>query len=81
MWLVGKQQRLYDFVASRPQGSTNRQIKEALYWDNPNGGPDDIAGKLVPVMVWQVNKKLKQLRLKIASQGGPSALYKLHSLC
>jgi hypothetical protein len=67
-------QRLYDYIASHPAGVTGTQVLGAIYWDRPDGGPDD--RKIVHVMVNQTNKRLRQYGLVINSRT-PGRLYRL----
>jgi hypothetical protein len=71
-------QRLYDFVAKRPQGATREQIADAIYADDPDGGPDTI--NAIKALIWRMNVRLKSKHLAIRGTLGRGADYRLVQL-
>jgi len=71
-------QRLYDFVASRPQGTTREQIADAIYAEDPNGGPDSPSA--IKALIWKMNNRLKPEHLAIRGTMGCGSSYRLVQL-
>jgi hypothetical protein len=71
-------QRLYDFVAKRPQGVTRNEIADAIYAEDPNGGPDSEGA--VKALIWRMNITLRAHKLKIRSSMGRGSVYRLVQL-
>jgi hypothetical protein len=79
--LQGKIRRRYwDFISRHPEGVTKNQIFDAVYGDDPNGGP--LRGDLVVrVNVYHINKVLRKHGLRVTGRpGGPGAVYRLVKL-
>jgi hypothetical protein len=71
--------RYFDALAKAPDGLTREQILNAVYADDPNGGPD--AYETVRQHIFEINKTLAKHGLKIKSPlGGPGARYYLVQL-
>lgn len=70
-------QRVFDFIANNA-GVTTRQVMDAVYADDPDGGPDDL--KNIAVQVCFINKVIAKQGLKIKSTRGPGATYSLVAL-
>jgi hypothetical protein len=69
---------MFDYVASHPEGVTSWQILDAVYADDPAGGPDST--NVVSVTKWFINLKLKELGLSariVSERGGPGSIYRL----
>jgi hypothetical protein len=72
-------QRLYDFVAKRPAGVTTNQIADAIYGDDPNGGPD--SPNAVKALIWRLNVILKvKHHMAIRGSMGRGSIYRLVQL-
>ena len=70
-------QRIYDYVAARPQGSPVNQIADYVYADDPDGGPEN-AAVCIRTQIYFINSKcLRALGLEIRGKSGPQGLYKL----
>jgi hypothetical protein len=69
---------MVDYLAKHPEGSTVWQILEAIYADDPSGGPEQ--HNIVPVMKLHANKHLHRQGWHIKSSGGPGSLYTLVKL-
>jgi hypothetical protein len=72
-----RRQAMFDYVARHPEGVTVWQILEAVWSDDPNGGPE--LRNIVSVMAMQINIKLEKLGFsgRIRGSGGPGSLYRL----
>lgn len=68
-----RRRRLLDYVGNHPEGVTVWQIIDAIYWDDPNGGPDK--HNCISVMVKQMNRTLIPQGYKIRGTGGPGSRY------
>jgi hypothetical protein len=69
--------RVYDFIRKNPRGVTRQQVADAVYRDDPNGGPDS-ATSVISATVWHINKKLRKHGVRIyGGGGGPGARYRL----
>ena len=73
-----RRQAMVDYLAKHPEGATVWQIMEAVYADDPNGGPEN--GQIIPVMKLHANKYLNRQGWHIKSSGGHGALYTLVKL-
>lgn len=72
-------QRIYEFVAKHPEGVSRYQIMEAVYADDPDGGPE--SHSTVGVHIMQMNRQvLYRLGLMIRSPSGRGAEYKLRAV-
>ena len=78
VFLPKMQQRIYDYIARHPQGSNRQQIIDAIYWDDPNGGPDWLNG--ISVQIRHINKRINVLGIIIKGTGGPGSVYRLRSI-
>lgn len=72
-------QRVFDTIARHTArgGIGRRELVDAIYADDPNGGPD--TDKCVTVHVYHINQLFKKrgLSLRIRSTGGIGAVYRL----
>jgi UDP-N-acetylglucosamine transferase subunit ALG13 len=69
---------MFDYVAGHPEGVTVWQILDAVYADDPNGGPSK--HNIVSVMKFGINQKLKKLGISariVATGGGAGSIYRL----
>jgi hypothetical protein len=73
-----RRQAMVDYIARNPQGVTVWQIIDAVYADDPNGGPED--HNIVSVMAKAANKKLEGLGWRIKGTGGPGSTYSLQKV-
>lgn len=72
--------QLYRLVKAKPSLLGAPQLVEALYADDPNGGPDD-ALKCVHVAINRMNKHPARVGEKIkADHRGPGATYSVVSI-
>ena len=71
--LAPTQQKLFEYVANNPRGVTRKQCQDHLYWDRPDGGPDNPG--IISVMANQINKKIAKYGLQITAE--KRRLYKL----
>jgi hypothetical protein len=71
-------QRLYDFVAKRPDGATREEIADFIYADDPNGGPDSPSA--IKALIWRMNNRLKSERVAIRGRMGRGSNYRLVAL-
>jgi hypothetical protein len=69
---------MVDYIAKHPEGSTVWQIMDAVYADDPNGGPTE--HNIVSVMATAANSKLIERGWKIKATGGPGSIYTLVKL-
>lgn len=69
-------QAIYDYVAKHPHGVTRDQIFNAVYGDDPNGGPIDM--QVIAVTVHHINKALAGTGTYIRNTGGRWGVYKLY---
>ena len=60
-------QRIYDAVKRRP-GITAQELRDWVWADDPNGGPE--SRKVLHVHVSQLNHLLAPLGIMVRSQGG-----------
>ena len=68
------QQRIFDYVADHPDGVPMRNIMDAVYFDDPNGGP---LGH-IRSRIWFLNKKLREFGYNYqvkSKRRGAGALY------
>jgi hypothetical protein len=73
-----RRQAMFDYIAKHPEGVTVWQTLDAVYADDPSGGPTD--HNVVSVMKLIINRRLEKLGLsaRIKSTGGGSgAVYRL----
>jgi hypothetical protein len=73
-----RRQAMFDYIASHPEGVTVWQILDAVYADDPNGGP--MTHNVVSVMKWFINVRLERLGMSariVSVRGGPGSLYRL----
>jgi hypothetical protein len=70
-------QRLFNFISERPNGASVQEIMDAVYWDDPKGGPTRHG--VVAVMVRTINEKLDRIGypFMIRGTGGPGSRYSL----
>jgi hypothetical protein len=69
-------QRIFDYIAKYPEGVTSRRIIDAVYADDPDGGPDSM--NIVTVTVRQINKRIVPLGYRIdGDRGGVGSKYRL----
>ena len=71
-------QRLYDFVSKRPDGVNSQEIADAIYADDPDGGPDSLDA--IKALIWRMNNRLKPKRLAIRGTLGRGSAYRLVAL-
>jgi hypothetical protein len=73
-----RRQAMFDYVAMHPEGVTVWQILDAVYADDPSGGPSQ--HNVISVMKVAINERLKKMgvsaRITATSIGG-GALYRL----
>ena len=67
--------RIYDFVKNHPGGSNRNQIIDAVYADDPDGGPEHAA--TISMHVYQMRRVLNPLGLTITSPRGRGASFRL----
>jgi hypothetical protein len=73
-----RRQAMFDYVAMHPEGVTVWQILDAVYADDPSGGPS--LHNIVSVMKFGINQRLKKLGLSariVAARGGQGSVYRL----
>jgi hypothetical protein len=68
-------QRIYDYICRHPEGVTRRQVIDAVYGHDPDGGP--LVMNVVSVHIQKMNDVLANHGLRIASSGGPYSVYRL----
>ena len=66
--------RIYDFIAKHPEGVSRDQILDAVYADDPDGGPTPQA---VSVHIFLMRRVLNPLGLTITSPRGRGASFRL----
>ncbi len=71
-------QRLYDFVAKRPDGVNSQEIADAIYADDIDGGPDSLGA--IKALIWRMNNRLKPKHLAIRGTLGRASAYRLVQL-
>jgi hypothetical protein len=71
-------QRIVNLIAGRPDGITRREIIDAVYASDPNGGPD--TENVISVLVKRANEDLADQGYRITSDGGPGSRYRLRRL-
>ena len=71
-------QRIYEYIAAHPEGVSRRQVVEAVYADDPDGGPEYM--NVIAVHVKQMNPKLATLGVRLVASGGPHSVYRLVAL-
>lgn len=71
-------QRLYDYVASHPQGVWREQIADHIYAEDPNGGPDSPGA--IKALIWRMNCRLRSEKLAIRGSMGRGSAYTLVQL-
>lgn len=79
--LVGNQKKIVDLIfRAGKNGIPSDALFERLYLNDAEGGP--LTGrKILAVMVWHLNKKLKPLGYKIGSSGqGVPGIYRWEKL-
>lgn len=69
------QRRLVDVLSKAPDGLEINRVKELLYSNDPDGGPE--TNNIIAVMASQINRKMSKHGLKIKSSGGRFAIYSL----
>jgi DNA-binding response OmpR family regulator len=67
--------RIYEFIATHPQGVTRRQIMVAVWADDPDGGP--LFANVVSVHVRDMRPILEREGLTISCAKGAGATYRL----
>jgi hypothetical protein len=70
--------RIYEYVTRHPEGVNRRQIFDAVYGDDPDGGPENF--NVISVHAKEMNKTLAKLGVRLASSGGPFSVYRLVAL-
>ena len=73
-----RRQRLVNLVAGRPDGITRRELMDAIYADDPNGGATTM--NTISVFVHWANLQLKNQGWHIRSTRGPGSRYYLEKL-
>lgn len=71
-------QRLYDYIAKHPEGAKREDIADAIYADDPNGGPDSPSA--IKALIWRMNARLRSEHLAIRGTMGFGSVYKLVAL-
>lgn len=74
--LSGNERFVYDLLCRRLDGMTNPEISDALYADDPEGGPDT-AEKRVANYIYRINRKLRGTGSRIVGTRGPGAVFRL----
>lgn len=69
---------IYDYVTNRPYGVTTEQIVRFVYAHDPNGGPED--SSTVRVLIYRMNKVLKNHGVKISCPKGQGGVYAMRPL-
>lgn len=71
-----RRQALLEYVLRYPEGVTRSQILDAIYADDPDGGPEN--QNIVAVMVKHINDILEKQKKKvrIRGSGGPGSIYR-----
>jgi hypothetical protein len=64
---------IYEYVRKHP-GCNVRQIQDAIYADDPNGGPDT---NTINVLMSQMKPRLIENGLRFDTRSGPGATYRL----
>ncbi len=77
--LGAMQRRLVDVLRKAPDGIPVGRVKELLYSNDPNGGPE--TNNIIAVMAAQINRKMAKHGLRIRSRGGRFAIYSLEERC
>ena len=70
--------RIYEFIATHPQGVTRRQIMDAVWADDPNGGPE--FENVVSVHVAAMRPTLEREGVTISCAKGAGATYRIEPL-
>jgi hypothetical protein len=70
--------RIYEFIATHPQGVTRRQIMGAVWADDPNGGPE--FENVVSVHIKHMRPTLEREGVTISCARGPGATYRVKKL-
>jgi hypothetical protein len=65
-------QRILDAVRRRPRSA--EELREIVWADDPNGGPED--RRVVHVHVWQLNRLLMPYGFAIRAGRGAGAVYR-----
>jgi hypothetical protein len=70
--------RIYSFIARHPEGVTRDQVFERVYADDRDGGPD--YPNVISVHIFDMNRMLEPLGVRIHSTGGRWTRYTVKSL-
>jgi len=70
--------RIYEFIATHPQGVTRRQIMDAVWANDPNGGPE--FENVVSVHIKHMRPALEREGVTISCARGPGATYRVKKL-
>jgi hypothetical protein len=73
-----RRQAMFDYVAGHPEGVTVWQILDAVYADDPSGGPS--RPNIVSVMKLFINRRLEKLGLSariVSTNSGTGSVYRL----
>lgn len=68
--------RIISHILSTKHGRSTNEIIEALYFDDPNGGPED-AANVIHVLICKARKKMRPLNLGVKVYGGKFVLARL----
>jgi DNA-binding response OmpR family regulator len=70
--------RLYQFLLDHPEGVTRRQSMDAVWADDPNGGPE--FENVISVHVHRMRPTLEREGVTITCARGPGATYRVKKL-
>jgi hypothetical protein len=70
--------RMVAALAKRPYGLTTRELFDAVYFDDPDGGPNSL--KIFSVMKRHINKQLRRHGYVIEAEMADGARFKIMSL-
>ena len=65
-------QRIYDFVAKHPEGTSSYQIADHVYQDDPDGGSDVVC---IRTHIWRMNQQLRAFGVRVHAGSGRYAAY------
>lgn len=72
-------QKLYEFVKANPHGVRRQQIEDAVYGDDPMGGPLFMQQSIY-VMIAKINRRLKAHGFRLTAGGRGGKLFRVIEL-